>query len=67
MAYPLICLSLQIHVQDINFSHFSFKKGQKNEFQDLEFVTTDNKNAIETPSFAISSPQKATIGILIGL
>ena len=33
----------------MNFSYFSLKKGQKNKFQDPEFVTTNNKNAIETP------------------
>ena len=30
-----------------------------------EFVTADNKNAIETPFFTISSPQKAMIGICV--
>ena len=37
------------------------------QIQDPEFVTTNNKNAIETPFLAISSPQKAMIGINKGL
>ena len=67
LAYPLIRLSLQIRVHDISFSHFSLKKGQKTKFQDQEFVTADNKNAIETPFFAILRPRKSIGGILIGL
>ena len=35
-------------VLDINFSHFSPKKGQKNTFQDSNLGPTDNKNAKET-------------------
>ena len=31
---------------DINFSHFSPKKGQKTTFQDSIFGPADNKNAI---------------------
>ena len=38
------------------FSHFSLKKGQKTKFQDPEFITADNINAIETLFFAISNP-----------
>ena len=46
---------------------FIIQKAKKPSIQDLQFVTADNKNAIETSIFAISSPQKAMIVILIGL
>ena len=48
---------------DINFSHFSLKNGQKTNIQDPEFVTADNKNAIEIHHL---SPQKSMVGTPIG-
>ena len=44
---------------DINFSHFSPKKGQKTTFQDSTFGPADNKNAI-----AILSLWKSIAGIV---
>jgi len=41
-------------------------KRLKTKFQDPDFVTADNKNAIETPFFAISEPQKGIGGTPIG-
>jgi len=43
---------------DINFSHCSPKKGQKNIFQDSNFGLADNKNAIETLLNVILSLRK---------
>ena len=43
------------------------KKCLKNKFQDPEFVTANNKNAIETPFFAILSPQKGMEGFVIDM
>ena len=37
---------------------FASKKAKKNEFYDLEIVSADDKNAIETPFLAVLSPQK---------
>ena len=42
------------------------KKAKKNEFYDPEIVSADDKNAIETPFLAVSSPQKGMRGIPIG-
>ena len=44
----------------------NLKNLQKNKFYDPEIGTTDNKNAIETPFLAVSSPQKGMRGIPIG-
>ena len=46
--------------------YIKYKKKAKNEFYDLEIVSVDNKNAIETPFLAVSSPQKGMRGIPIG-
>ena len=45
---------------------FASKKAKKNEFYDPEIVSADDKNAIETPFLAVSSPQKGMRGIPIG-
>ena len=43
------------------------KRQKKNKFLDPNFGPADNKNAIETPYFAISSPQKSMEDIVIDI